>query len=122
MGMDHIAVDDGDDGSVKVSPGKIQRSGVETAALARHPITRTIKAPGVVQRDERRISVMSPRFDGFVEKVSAVTSGTHVKAGDALATVFGQELLNQGARLLIEQTSKDQTGGVIGARRHHSRG
>ena len=72
MGMDYIPVYDGedrDDGSVKVSPGKIQRTGVETTIAARKPLTRTIKAPGVVQLDERRISVIAPRFDGYVESV-----------------------------------------------------
>src|SRR6476646_10362612 len=36
MGMDYIAVyegDDGDDGTVRVSRGKIQRTGVETVAV-----------------------------------------------------------------------------------------
>ena len=51
MGMDYIPVYEGeknDDNTVKVSPGKIQRTGVETALVGRHPIVRTIKAPGVV--------------------------------------------------------------------------
>ena len=113
MGMDYIAVyegEDSDDNSVKVSPGKIQRTGVDTVTVGKHAITRTIKAPGVVQLDERRITVIAPRFDGYVVSVGAPTSGTHVKQGDVLATVFGQEILNQAARLLVEQNS----GGVRG--------
>ncbi len=133
MGMDYIPVYEGehDDGNaVSLSPGKIQRSGVETAVVGRHAITRTIKAPGVVQLDERRIMVVAPRFDGYVEKVGAATSGSHIKKGDELATVFGQELLNQSARLLVEQhtgsrgnetdtllASKDELGGLVGAHR-----
>ena len=38
MGMDYIAVyegDDSDDGSVKLSPGKIQRTGVKSEPAAR---------------------------------------------------------------------------------------
>jgi membrane fusion protein, copper/silver efflux system len=131
MGMDYIPVyedDETNDSSIKVSPGKIQRTGVETVAVGKHPVTRTIKAPGVVQLDERSIAVVAPRFDGFVESVSEFTSGTHVKRGDALVTVFGQEVLNQGARLIIEQSPgyrngetfglpSAQIGGVIGAHR-----
>src|SRR6201747_3168673 len=44
MGMDYIPVfegDDSDDGSVKLSPGKIQRTGVKSEAAARRVI-RTI--------------------------------------------------------------------------------
>ncbi len=111
MGMDYIPVyegEDTDDGSVKVSPGKLQRTGVETALVGKRAITRTIKAPGVVQLDERRMMVVAPRFDGYVIKAGARTTGTHLKQGDDLATVFGQELLDQGARLLIEQSYPQQ--------------
>ena len=111
MGMDYIPVyegEDTDDGSVKVSPGKLQRTGVETTLVGKHAITRTIRAPGVVQLDERRIMVVAPRFDGYVIKVGAPTTGTHLKQGDELATVFGQELLNQGARLVVEQSFSKQ--------------
>jgi Cu(I)/Ag(I) efflux system membrane fusion protein len=129
--MDYIPVYEGEepeDGSVKISLGKVQRTGVETALVDKRSVTRTIKVPGVVQLDERRIAVVAPRFEGFVEKVSNVTTGTHVRKGDPLASVFGQELLNQGARLIVELRSglrgeeavaspQVQTGGVIGARR-----
>jgi Cu(I)/Ag(I) efflux system membrane fusion protein len=133
MGMDYVPVyedEDRDDGSIKISPAKIQRTGVETVVVGKHAITRTVTAPGVVQLDERRIAVVSPRFDGYVEKVAPVTTGTHVKKGEVLATVFGQDVLNEAARLLIEQNAKarsDQTsgtsignvriGGVVGATR-----
>jgi Cu(I)/Ag(I) efflux system membrane fusion protein len=108
MGMDYIPVydgEEGDDDSVKVSPGKIQRTGVETVAVVKRRLTRTIHAPGVVALDERRIAVVAPKFDGYVVKVGNVTTGSHVKAGDVLATVFGQAVLDQAARLLIEQNS-----------------
>ncbi|MBS0232514.1 MAG: efflux RND transporter periplasmic adaptor subunit [Proteobacteria bacterium] len=133
MGMDYIPVyegEDSDDSSVKVSPGKIQRTGVETFTVSKRAITRTIEAPGVVQLDERRVVVVAPKFDGYVVKMGDVTTGTHVKQGDALARVFGQAVLDQAARLLIEQdtgwTRGDETsdppglkgpGGVVGATR-----
>jgi len=134
MGMDYIPVyedEAGEPNAVKVSPEKIQRSGVKTEVVRKRAIGRDIRAPGVVQLDERRISVVAPRFDGYVERVGAVTSGTHVKKGQPLVTLFGQELLNQAARLLVEQDlgpSNDEmprnqrsqaTGvaGMVGARR-----
>lgn len=125
MGMDYIAVfegEDSDDGSVNISLGKLQRTGVETAPVAKHAITRTIKAPGTVQLDERRISVVAPRYDGYVVKIGNATTGTSVKRGDELVTVFGQELLNWGARLVIEGSADTARGrseaeGIIGAGR-----
>ena len=133
MGMDYIPVydgDDADDSAVKVSPGRVQRTGVETASASKHSLVRTIKAPGVVQFDETRIAAVSPRFDGYVVAVAPVTTGKHVKKGEELANVFGQEILNQAARLLVEQSSgwrgdesfappgqNDRPGGIVGAAR-----
>jgi Cu(I)/Ag(I) efflux system membrane fusion protein len=132
MGMDYIPVYEGeenDGNTVKVSPGKIQRTGVKTETVRKRVVSRNIHAPGIVAIDERLISVVAPRFDGFIDKVGPVTSGTHVKKGDVLMTVFGQDLLNQAARLLIEQYSglsgdertrpsvKDSPSGVVGAQR-----
>ncbi len=131
MGMDYIPVYEGDadeGDTVKVSPGKIQRTGVKTELVGKRQIARNIRAPGVVEIDERRVSVVAPRFDGFIDKVGPVTSGTHVKKGEPLMTVFGQELLNQAARLLVEQdygpgndelprSLRAQPAGVVGARR-----
>ncbi len=128
MGMDYIPVyegEDSDDGSVKVSLGKVQRTGVDTVAVGRRAIVRTIKAPGIVAIDERRIAVVAPRLDGFIENVASVTTGTAVKRGSPLVTVFSQELLNQGARLVIEQGpgqkspsgAGDDSSSLAGARR-----
>ena len=133
MGMDYIPVfeGDGEDGNtITLSPAKIQRTGVETAIVRKMPSSRTIKAPGVVQYDERRIAVIAPRFDGFVERMEPITTGQHVKKGTPLVTVFGQELLSQGSRLIIEQgpgykgdekfdlrTFKGESGSAIGAAR-----
>ena len=134
MGMDYIPVyaDEVEGGNtVKVSPEKIQRSGVKTELAHRRQIGRDIRAPGIVRLDERRIGVVAPRFDGYIEKVGEVTSGTHVKKGAPLVTLFGQELLNQAARLLVEQdlgASNDEipkslrggaggVAGVVGAHR-----
>ena len=74
MGMDYIPVYEGDqdDGNaVKVSPGKLQRTGVKTELVGKLPITQIIKAPGVIAFDETRLSVVAMRFDGFINKVDA---------------------------------------------------
>jgi membrane fusion protein, copper/silver efflux system len=125
MNMDYIPVYEGeeaDEGGIKLSPAKVQRTGVETVAVGKHAMTRTIRAPGLVAFDERRIAVVAPRFDGYVVKVGAPTTGTHVRQGEPLATLFGQELLNWGARLLLDESNtgtgpRSEGSGVIGARR-----
>src|SRR4029450_8204435 len=75
MGMDYIAVyegEDTDDGSVKLSPGKIQRTGVKSEPVTLRAVRSTVRAPGTIQLDERRVSVVALRFEGFVEQVADV--------------------------------------------------
>ena len=81
---------------------------------------KSIKAPGVVAFDETRLSVVAMRFDGFINKVMPVTSGTHVRKGEPLMSVFGQELLNAGVQLIVEEVTgwkgpeRDEAGNVAG--------
>ncbi len=100
MGMDYLPVYDGEeaDGStVTVSAGKIQRSGVKTTQATLSSISQPILVPGVVEHDERKVSVISVRTDAFVERVFNVTTGAAIKAGEPLVTVYSKEFLAAGA-------------------------
>lgn len=100
MGMDYIPVYDGeaDDGStVRVSPGKLQRTGVRTALATRKPIIRPVKAPGVIAPDERRISVISLRSEAFLEKVADITTGEVIEKGRPLVSFYSKEIAAAGA-------------------------
>ena len=91
MGMDYIPVydgDDSDDGSVKVSAGKIQRTGVRSEPASLRVIDALIRAPGTVQLDERRIAVISMRSEAFVQKVEDVTTGSAVRKGQPLLRLY----------------------------------
>jgi Cu(I)/Ag(I) efflux system membrane fusion protein len=91
MGMDYIPVyegDDSDDGSVKLSPGKIQRTGVKSEPAGRRVIRTIVRAPGVIQLDERRVSVVAMRSESFVLKVADVTTGSHVVKGQPLMEIL----------------------------------
>jgi Cu(I)/Ag(I) efflux system membrane fusion protein len=91
MGMDYIAVYEGedDDGStVKISPGKQQRIGVKSEPATRRVIVEPIRAPGTIQLDERRISVIALRAEAFIDTVGDVTTGGEVRKGQALMQVY----------------------------------
>jgi len=108
MGMDYIPVyeaDEGESGIVKLSPGKVQRTGVRSVAAVRQKITRDIRAPGIVALDERLISVLSARVDTFVEKVANVTTGEAVTKNQPLVTLFSTEIAAAAAQFITELTS-----------------
>jgi membrane fusion protein, copper/silver efflux system len=114
MGMDYIAVyegEDSDDGSVKVSPGKIQRTGVKSEPAVRRVIRTMIRAPGTIQLDERRVSVISMRAESYVQKVADVTTGAHVVKGQPLMEIYSPAVSSAAAEYISTLNSKVTGGG-----------
>jgi Cu(I)/Ag(I) efflux system membrane fusion protein len=120
MGMDYIPVYEdevSDDASVKLSPGKIQRTGVKSEPVVRRVITSLIRAPGTIQLDERRVSVLALRFEGFVESVANVTTGDHVVKGQPLVNVYSPALSSAAAEYLSALNAGATGKELKGARR-----
>ena len=103
MGMDYIPVyegEDSDDGAVKLTPGKIQRTGVKSEPAAPRVVRTIIRAPGTIQLDERRISVIAMRTESFVQKVANVTTGTAVKKGQPLMEIYSPAIASAAAEYI----------------------
>jgi Cu(I)/Ag(I) efflux system membrane fusion protein len=124
MGMDYLPVYEGDqddDSSVKVSAGKLQKTGVQTEVAERRTLNTVVRAPGTVQEDERRKSVVSLRFEGFIDSVENVTTGTHVHKGQRLMRIYGPNLSSAAAEYLSAFNASPKAGisteALKGARR-----
>src|SRR5229473_3121847 len=124
MGMDYLPVYEGeqdDDSSVKVSVGKLQKAGVRTEVAERRTLNTVVRAPGTVQEDERRKAVVSLRFEGFIDTVENVTTGTHVHKGQRLMRIYGPNLSSAAAEYLSALNARPDAGisnqALKGARR-----
>jgi Cu(I)/Ag(I) efflux system membrane fusion protein len=120
MGMDYVPIyegEDTDDGSVKLSPGKIQRTGAKSEVVVKRPVTSVIRSPGAIREDERRISVVALRFEGFVESVANVTTGDHVRKGQPLLNVYSPALSSAAAEYLSAFNAGSTGKDLKGARR-----
>jgi len=116
MGMDYIPVyegEDSDDGSVKLSPGKIQRTGVKSEPAAMRIIHTAIRAPGTIQLDERRISVISMRSESWVQKVANVTTGSRVARGQPLMEIYSPLISSAAAEYVATLNSKTTSGAAV---------
>ncbi|WP_136616202.1 MULTISPECIES: efflux RND transporter periplasmic adaptor subunit [Mesorhizobium] len=105
MGMDYIPVyagEDEDGSTVKVATGKLQRTGVRSEIAAEQVIVRPVRAPGTVQLDERRITVVATRSDAFIDKVADVTTGDRVKKGEPLMRLYSAEIAAASAQYLTD--------------------
>jgi membrane fusion protein, copper/silver efflux system len=114
MGMDYIPVYEGDqeDGStIKISPGKLQRTGVRSEAVSRRALFASIRAPGVVQADEHRQAVVALRFDAFLNELQHITTGSKVTKGEPLMRVYSSALSAAAAQYVTDLGLRN-TGGL----------
>ncbi len=104
MGMDYVPVYEGEDtaaasgdpgaaGRVTLSTEKIQKLGVRTEAAAMHLLGQTVRAAGRVEPDERRISAVTARFDGYVERLYVNATGQAVSRGQPLFEAYSPDLV-----------------------------
>lgn len=98
MGMDYIPVYEGEaeaaDGSVRISPAKVQKLGVRTEAAALRELSRPIRAVGRIEVDERRVFAIAPKFEGWIERLHVNATGQSVGKGQALFEVYSPELVS----------------------------
>jgi len=117
MGMDYIPVYDGeddDDGkTVKVSLGKVQRTGIRTEPVAMRALTQPVRAVGSVVFDERRLHVVTLRSDGYIEDLFVNTTGQTVKAGEPLFRVYSSQIQQAQIDLIVAMRAAQRgTAGV----------
>ncbi len=101
MGMDYVPVYEGEDqdsATVTIAPGKIQRTGVRSERVQTQIVAVKVQAPGSIQLDERRITIVATRATAFVEKVSDVTTGDYVKKGEPLLQLYSPDVAAAAAQ------------------------
>jgi Cu(I)/Ag(I) efflux system membrane fusion protein len=96
MGMDYIPVYEseaaGDNRVVEISRAKVQKLGVMSEAAVPRKLTRPVMATGVVAIDESRQVIVTSRFEGWIETLTAARTGERVKRGDLLLEIFSPSL------------------------------
>ena len=119
MGMDYIPVYEGeqeDANTITLTPGKVQRLGVATQKAALRVLSVPVRAPGSIQLDERTISVVSVRSEGFVDKVEDVTTGTEVKAGEKLLQIYSPAMTAAAIEYVAALNGKMGEAALAGGR------
>ncbi|PKO86398.1 MAG: efflux RND transporter periplasmic adaptor subunit [Betaproteobacteria bacterium HGW-Betaproteobacteria-12] len=101
MGMDYIAVYEGEDddepaaaNQVKISTDKVQKLGVRTEAAQLRTLDKVVRASGRIEPDERRLYAISTKFEGYVERLHVNVTGQPVGKGQALFEVYSPELVS----------------------------
>ena len=117
MGMDYIPVYDGDAPSagdaIKVSVERIQRSGVRTEPAKARRLIQAVQAVGTVAFDERRLTVVTMRSDGYIEDLFVNTTGQSVRAGEPLFRVYSADIQRAQTDYLVALAAAQR--GIAGA-------
>jgi Cu(I)/Ag(I) efflux system membrane fusion protein len=78
---------------VTLTPGQLAVTGIQTAAVRRGPLVRTLRVNGVVDDDDTRHRILAARVPGRIEKLHVNFVGAEVQEGEPLATVYSPEML-----------------------------
>lgn len=104
MGMDYIAVYEGEDDGGENAPGsanqirigteKVQKLGVRTEAASLRALDKIVSAAGRIEADERLLYTIAPKFEGYVERLHVNVTGQAVAKGQPLFEVYSPELVS----------------------------
>jgi RND family efflux transporter MFP subunit len=123
MGMDYIPVYEGEDeqagkpgapNQISISTEKIQRLGVRIEAASMRALGKTVRAAGRVEPDERRVYAISPKFEGYVERLHVNVTGQPVAKGQPLFEVYSPELVSAQREYIIAAQGVQAMSGAGG--------
>jgi Cu(I)/Ag(I) efflux system membrane fusion protein len=104
MGMDYTPVyadEEVSNNQVKISTDKVQKLGVKTEPVLSRKMVNTVRAVGQFQFNEQRLSTVTTKFEGYIEKLYVNTTGQPVKRGQPLMEVYSPELVSAQEEYLI---------------------
>jgi len=99
MGMDYVAVYDGEEpdagsSQIRISVDKVQKLGVRSEPAAMRSLDKVIRAVGRIEVDERRVFAIAPKFEGWVERLFVNATGQPVSKGEPLFEAYSPELVS----------------------------
>jgi Cu(I)/Ag(I) efflux system membrane fusion protein len=104
---------------VMLSGAQAERIGVTYAPATVGTLAREIRTVGQVTYDETRMTTVSPKIDGWVERLYVDFTGQPVRAGDPLFSIYSPMLVSaQEELLLAKRLAGEVAGGTSEARRN----
>lgn len=100
--------------AVMLSDVEAQRIGVTFATVARGPIEREVRTVAIVGYDETRLTTVTVRVDGWVEKLFANITGQPIRLGDSLFTLYSPMLVSAQQELLLAKRLRHDVAGGTG--------
>jgi multidrug efflux pump subunit AcrA (membrane-fusion protein) len=100
---------DAPEGTVFIDPTTVQNIGVRTAPVERRDLVRSVRAVGRVAYDERRVTHVHTKVQGWVEGVRVDFVGQQVKRGEPMLELYSPELVATQEELLLAARYRSAT-------------
>lgn len=96
-----------DDNAIQMTEAAMKIADVQTVMVKRSSPAKQVYLPGKVKADERRISEITARFPGRIEKLYVNFTGQKVYKGQKLATVYSPSLVTAQKELFEAMKFKE---------------
>jgi Cu(I)/Ag(I) efflux system membrane fusion protein/cobalt-zinc-cadmium efflux system membrane fusion protein len=88
-------------GVIAVSPTTIQSMGVRTAKVEVRPLSRLTLTVGLVTFNERNLSTITTKVNGWVERLFVNATGDPVRKGQTLLSLYSPDLVSSQEEYLL---------------------
>ncbi len=78
--------------TIEIPLEKQQLIGVRLAKASVQPLEKIIRTVGKIEYDERRLTTVNTKIEGWIEKLYVNFTGVYVKKGERLADIYSPEL------------------------------
>jgi Cu(I)/Ag(I) efflux system membrane fusion protein len=78
--------------AVEIPLEKQQLIGVRSVEASVQPMEKIIRTTGKIEYDERKLTTVTTKVEGWIEKLSVNYTGIHVGKGDPLVDIYSPEL------------------------------
>lgn len=100
--------------SVHLSPATERALGITYTTVRRESLTRSIRTVGRIEAPEPRVADITPKIDGFVDRLAVSFTGETVRRGQPLLTLYSPMLVAAQEELLTAKRLTDRVDPASG--------
>ena len=97
-------------GTVQLSANELRRFGVTFGSVEERTLDNAVRTVGAVTVDESKLSEVTPKFGGYVERLYANETGQLVRRGQPLMEIYSPELVAAEQELLVAEELQQSIG------------
>jgi len=105
---------------VTLTPAQERALGVTYTQVSRSPLETTVRTVGRIEASEERLADVTPKIDGFVERLHVNTTGEAVRRGQALLTLYSPQLVAAQEELLTALRLRERLDAESGPARDNA--